>query len=199
MNMYSKTLVTISLFFVVSLTQAAEGLYIGFNLGQASTDVSLSDIDDGSFTSGSVEDSDTSISIMIGKKFTPNFAVEGGYIDLGELSIDAVSDGSVFWAAGPVSAKLEATGFFIGAKGLMPLNKTSSLYGKAGLLRWDIDLALSDSAGGISFSDSGSDIYFGFGVSFAINDSVSLGVDYTSYDIDGDDTGVISVGVQLEL
>lgn len=201
MKMSSKALVAISLLSAVSLTHAAEGFYIGFNLGEASYDASVNDVNDGSFTSGSLDDSDTSFSVTLGKQFTPNFALEGGYIDLGEVNIDAVSDGSGFlYAPGAVNANVELSGVFFDVKGLIPLNETSSFYGKVGILSWDADFSLSDSTGSLSISDDGTDVFFGLGASFAMSNSFSLNIDYTSYDLDdGDTADVFSVGVQFNL
>lgn len=120
----------------------------------------FSDLQDGSITSASLDDSDTSISLTLGYKINPNFAIEGGYIDLGELTVNAISNGAgLLYAPGPVTVKIEADGFIFDAKGILPLNEKFSLYGKLGLLMGDEKGTLSDVTGSLSAEDDGSDIF----------------------------------------
>lgn len=183
-----------------SSAQADEGLYLGFNLGQSKYDAELNDfseLDDGSIISANLDEKDTSFSFTLGYQLTPNFSVEGGYIDLGELHLNAVSDGSNFYSPGAVNFTVETDGLFFDVKGQLPINEQFSLYGKLGLLQWDGNASISDSTGGVSAD--GSDTFFGFGASFNINDSLLFNVDYTLYNLDGDDIDVIAVGVQFKL
>lgn len=201
MKILQKSFITVSLFSVISFVQAAEGFYVGLNVGQASYDVTLNDaadLDDGSLTSASLDDSDTSLSFTLGYQITPNFSLEGGYIDLGEFAFNATSNGSGFlYPAGPVGVKVETDGLFFDVKGQVPLNEQFSLYGKLGLLNWDTDVKVSLSIGSASVPvDSDNDVFFGIGGSFNINNSMALNVDYTLYELEDLDVDVLSVGIQ---
>lgn len=201
MKILQKSLVVVSLFSMVSLAQAAEGFYIGLNVGQASYDAVLDDfafLDDGSIISASLDDSDTSFSFTLGYQLTPNFALEGGYVDLGELTVSATSDGSgLLYAPGSVALKAAVDGLFFDVKGILPLNEQFSLYGKLGLLKWDAEVTLSDVTGSLSESTDENDTFFGVGGSFNISNTMALNLDYTKYDLDGDDVDVLSVGIQF--
>ena len=172
-------------------------------MGQATYDTVIddfSDLQDGSITSASLDDSDTSFSLTLGYKINPNFAIEGGYIDLGELTVNAVSDGTGFlYAPGPVTVKIEADGLFFDAKGILPLNEKFSLYGKFGLLMWDEKGTLSDVTGSISADDDGTDIFFGVGASFNLTEKIALNGDFSRYQVDEDsvDVDVLSIGIQF--
>ena len=203
MKYYSKTLIAIGLLSAVSVSYASQGFYIGANIGQASYDTTLSDFDslqDGSLFAASLDDSDTSISLTFGYQLNPNLALEGGFIDLGELVVSATSNGGgTLYAAGPVTAKISADGLFFDVKGLLPLNEKFSLYGKLGLLKWSEDAVLSDVTGSLSGDDDGTDIFFGVGASFNITNSIALNADFSRYQIDEDstDVDVLSLGIQF--
>ena len=202
MKKHVKSIIAITLLSSSMSIQANEGVYLGLNLGQATYDASLDDfafLDDGSIISADLDDKDSSFSITVGYQFTPNFSVEGGFIDLGELAVDAVSDGSGFlYFPGDVRLSAEVDGLFFNLKGLIPLNESFSLYGKFGLLKWDGEVTLSDATGSISGDDDGNDTFFGAGAAFSINNNFSLNIDYSLYDLDGDDVDVLSVGIQYK-
>lgn len=200
MKTLNKTVIAIALLSSFTIIHAKEGAYIGVNLGQATYDASLDDfafLDDGSIIAADLDDSDTSLSITVGYQFTPNFSIEGGYIDLGELSVDAVSDGTGFlYFPGDVKLSAEVDGLFFDVKGQIPLNESFSIYGKFGLLKWDGEVTLSDATGSLSGDDDGNDTFFGAGAAFSINNNTSLNVDYSLFDLDGDDVDVLSIGIQ---
>lgn len=205
MKTFSKSLIAISVLSTASISSATEGLYFGLNIGQASYDVSLSDaalLDDGSLSSASLDDSDTSLSLTVGYQMTPNFSIEGGYIDLGEFSFDATSNGSGWlYPAGPVNATIETTGLFFDVKGQVPLTEKISLYGKLGLLKWDADVNVSISLGSGSESIDDTDTFIGMGGSVILSQdeasTIALNVDYTLYELDDLDVDVFSVGIQI--
>lgn len=203
MRIFSKSIIAISILSAASVSYASQGFYAGFNVGQASYDVVLDDfsyLQDGSLSSGSLDDSDTSLSLTLGYQINPNFSIEGGYIDLGELVVSATSNGGgSLYAAGPVTAKVEANGLFFDAKGILPLNEKFSLYGKLGLLKWNEDAVLSDVTGSLSGDDDGTDIFFGIGAAFNISNTIALNADYSRYQIDEDstDVDVLSLGIQF--
>ena len=117
MKMFSKSLIVISLLSVVSVSHAAGGVYVGLNVGQSiySSDVpDFAFLDDGSITSVGLDDSDMGLGLMLGYQFSPYLALEGGYVDVGELSVDMSSDGTGSeYAPGKVTFKEESDGVFL--------------------------------------------------------------------------------------
>lgn len=200
MKIFSTSLIAACLLSAVSVSHASEGIYLGFNLGQASYDVSQSDaaaaLDDGSLTSLSIDDTDSSYRWAIGYQLLRYFSLEGGYLDLGDITVNATSDGSgSLYAAGPVNSRMGVDGLFFDVKGLLPLNEQVSLYGKFGLLKWDGEVTLSNVDG--SVNEDGDDTFFGIGGSYNIYDTLALNVDYTFYKLDDLDVDVFSVGIQF--
>lgn len=136
------------------------------------------------------------MNFYVGYQLNSTFSVEGGYIDFGEASATAVSDGSgSFWWAGPVEAKAEADAITLGIKAALPINDNVSFHGKLGVASWDVDADAIDSWGTVSESDDGNDLYFGIGASYDLG-KVSLDASYTQYkDVDID---VMSIGANLK-
>ena len=124
----------LGLVMVASPSVAAEW-YVGAGVGQ--TDVpgfSLSDLDDGSLTSGSVDETDTGWTLYGGVRLHKYLGLEADYIDLGTFRIDAVSDGTgTDFAAGPVTAAASADGFSLSALGLIPVGDNFDLFARAGI------------------------------------------------------------------
>jgi hypothetical protein len=106
--------------------------YLGLSIGQSTLkDWDSSVIDDGSFNSIDVEDSDVSFRVSGGYDLNPSLALEIGYSDFGEVTAEGTSDGTGFaWTAGPVSADASADGFDLGFVGRIPASDSFSFLGR---------------------------------------------------------------------
>lgn len=171
--------------FISTPTQAQESRwYVGVGAGISTA----KDACDGVSGPGvSCDDEDTATKFFGGYQINPNFAVEVGYTDLGKAS-------ATFTGLG--TASFEASGFEAVAVGILPLNPKWSLYGKAGLFMWDLDL--KDGTGIVgNFSESGTDLTFGFGAGFDFSKTFAVRVEYQLYKDIGDDntTGTSDVDV----
>jgi OOP family OmpA-OmpF porin len=122
--------------------------------------------------------------IFGGYKFTPNFAVEGAWIDLGEISA----------SGGGATITGEVDGLQLAAVGMFPINPQFGVFGKVGVYMWD---ATVSAPGFGSVSDDGSDIMFGAGVNWNFAQRFGLRAEWERFDIDGDDVDFLSVGVQF--
>ncbi|HEY7772086.1 MAG TPA: outer membrane beta-barrel protein, partial [Marinagarivorans sp.] len=112
-----------------------------------------------------------------------NFEAEIRYDDFG--SVDFVPG---------VEASLTALG--LGIKGIIPLNDQFNLYAKFGFASWDLEGKIDGEKG----SESGSDIYYGFGAQFFANDNVALSVEYSMLTAGAEgniDYDVTNIGVSL--
>ena len=174
-----------------------EGFYIGLASGQVNYGTSLNDfvlLDDGSLTGESVADGDTSVSLTVGYQFTDSFGLEGGFIDLGGLTFEAISNGSgSIHAIGNVRLSSELEGLLFNVKGTIPVSERFSLYGKFGLLRWNNEFTSTFST---NTEDSGSDLLAGAGIALALTHGFSFNMDYLLIDLDGNSVDVTSLGLQ---
>lgn len=170
---YALTVVAFALLSSPALAQD-KGLYLGLGAGMSEYKDACDDI---SGPGVSCDDSDTATKIFGGYQFNRNFAVEVGYTDLGKASASQ---------AGVGSASVEASGFEILAVGIAPLNPQWSIYGKAGIFQSEVDLKVSPGLGS-NESESGTDLTYGFGVSWDMTKNFALRVEYQVYSDLGDE------------
>jgi OOP family OmpA-OmpF porin len=166
--------------FGVAGTAAAQG-YIGVGAGLTRADL-CGDLN--ALGATSCDDKDTGWKLFGGYKFTPNFAVEGAWIDLGKVSA----------SAGGATATGKVDGFQVAAVGMYPINPQFGIFGKVGAYRWD---ATVSAPGFGSVSDNGTDIMFGAGVNWNFSRQFGMRAEWERFDIDGDAIDFLSVGVQF--
>ncbi|MES9846492.1 MAG: outer membrane beta-barrel protein [Candidatus Sedimenticola sp. PURPLELP] len=177
---------------IFSNTSFASGAYISGSLGKSSANVD-------SVTGISIDENSNTFSFALGYKLNENIAIEGGYRDLGEINANATGSingtylGKPFVATGTVGVDVETTGFFLGGDFSLPVSDKVSAHVKAGIFKWDADLTGSGT-GSITYdgtvyatgtaltgSEDGTDLYFGLGADYKLNDSVGLGVQWVRY------------------
>src|SRR5665647_1208689 len=110
------------------------GWYGGVNIGQ-----SRAKIDDARITSGLLEggfattsitddDRDTGYKLYGGYQLNKNFALEGGYFDLGKFGFTATTV-----PAGTLNGNIRLKGLNLDAVGILPFNEKFSAFGRAGV------------------------------------------------------------------
>ncbi len=170
--------VVLAALFVVSSPVFAQG-YVGVGLGQSSADVEA--VDFGPGVTASIDDTDTAFKIFAGYAINPNFALEAGYTDLGEVGVD-YTDG-INW----VKERYEVNAFYVSAIGSVPVGQ-ANLFAKFGFARWDLDGSASASTGAsASASWSGTDPLLGIGVSFNATDVLMLRAEFERFMDIGDE------------
>ncbi len=171
----------IALLLSLPVPALAQG-YAGIGLGQTTADFPDCDI------SPNCDDKDTGFKIFGGYRFNQNFALEGGYADFGK---------STFSIPGFASGTAEATTIFVQAVGMIPINPTVSLLGKAGLHLWDAKENGQILGTPFSVSDDGTDLAFGLGVQFNFSRQFALRLEWENYDMDTSDIQVLGVSAIL--
>jgi OmpA-like transmembrane domain len=181
------------------------GFYVGGSFGVASKDTPVTEyqlLADFLYeevfrytpTSGapSFDDSDTSYSLLVGYRLNRYLALEGGYARLGQLSYRSFTSGEFPNDRGEVNLSMdsETSGFAVAAVGVLPLNYSWEIYGRAGMLFATNDFTLTIRArgdvfaqpsGAESFSKSSEDVYAGLGVSFRFFDIYDVRLEYQRY------------------
>jgi OOP family OmpA-OmpF porin len=133
-----------------------------------------------------VDKTDTGYKIQVGYEFTENFAVEGGYTDLGKFTYDAnLSDGS------KAKATWEPSGWNIDALAIMPLTKDFAFFAKFGFIDAKVEEKdkISTLAGTATDKTSTTDFrtLAGIGLSYTLIDHLLLRVEAESYNNLGND------------
>ena len=139
--------------------------------------------------------SDTAFKLLGGYKFTPNVAVEAGYMSFGKAKIRDSGD----------SLDVGVTGFGVGVAFHQDLSANWNFVGRLGLAQMKTKLDASIAGlGSASDSDSNAQLYGGLGVGYKINKQVSIdgAWDFTKgkYNKNGADPGsgnvnALSVGL----
>ncbi len=128
---------------------------------------------------------DTGVKIYGGYSFTPNFALEGGYVDLGKF--------------GGANGSLKSNGIFVDAVGKVPLGDTGfSVLGRLGAYNGKLR---SDTLGVID-SERGTNIKVGLGGQYDFNPNMGLRAEWERYRVDAlgvkANTDMYSVGLNYK-
>jgi OOP family OmpA-OmpF porin len=150
----------------------AEGLYLGAGVGGSHYK--------GDNLGGSATDrSNTGTKLFGGYQLTPNFAVEGGYIDLGKFKSSV--------------GQLKASGAYLDAVGTVPLSGPWAATARVGVFNGKAENNLRG-------SDRGTNAKIGAGLQYAVDKNLSAQGDWERYRLDAGgtqaNTDLYSVGVK---
>lgn len=189
-----KSLVALSALAFAASSAMADGWYAVGSIGQAKIkDIDQAGIDaeliDNGVTglSSSADKTDTAYKLQAGYQFNKNFALEGGYFNLGKATYAAAFTGGV------ANASVKADGWSLSAVGILPLNEQFSLFGKLGAAYNTVKANATGTGGGstITWSDKDSNVgaVYGIGASYNLTKQIALRAEYEVYDkIGKDDT-----------
>jgi OOP family OmpA-OmpF porin len=169
------------LLFGLPLNAQADGLFVGASIGNASLD------DD--FDGLNIDDNSTAYRIVAGWRFNEFFALEGGYHNFGDF------EQTLDIAGNQVTAVLSADGFTFGAVGSFPLSERFSVMGRAGMFFWDGNADINNVS---QATPEDTNLYLGAGLRFQLSEKLQLTGDWTRYDLEATDSGVLSVGLQYQ-
>jgi len=166
------------------------GFYAGLSAGQGQYKNGCAGLVNAGLV-GSCDEKDAAWKIFGGYQFNRVFGAEAGYTKLGEAHMRG--------ALG--SAQAVASGFEMVAVATMPVSGLLAVYGKAGFLRWDVDL----SGAGISIGDTGTSMTLGAGFQYPFTKRLAARAEWQRYNDVGNDntTGqsdvdVFSIGLVIK-
>ena len=181
------------------------GWYVGANVGQ-----SRAKIDDARITSGLLgsgftttsltnDDRDTGYKIFGGYQFNKNFALEGGYFDLGEFGYTATT-----LPAGTLNGNIKLKGLNLDAVGILPITEKFSAFGRVGVNYAQAKDSFTGT-GAVSVSNpnpskNDTNYKYGLGLQYAFTESLAVRAEAERYRIDDavgnkGDIDLISVGL----
>ena len=129
-----------------------------------------------------IDDSSAAFGLFGGYHLNEVLAIEAAYNDFGE----AEKSGS----------KAKASALSLGMVGKLPIKTDFTLFGKVGLAAWDVDVSPG------SFSDAGTDVYFGIGADYDISGTAAVRFGIDKYTMNGDldeDITSFSIGFMYKL
>jgi OOP family OmpA-OmpF porin len=181
------------------------GWYGGANIGQSRAKIDDARISSGllggGFTSSSIANDDRDIGYKLfgGYQFNRNFAIEGGYFDLGKFGFTATTVPN-----GTLNGNIKVRGLNLDLVGLLPITEKFSAFGRAGL---NYAQARDSFAGTGSVNVSNSNLSkrdtnykFGLGLQYAFTESLAMRAEAERYRINDavgnkGDIDLISVGL----
>jgi OOP family OmpA-OmpF porin len=158
----------------VSAAYAADGVgpYAGVGVVSSKHKYSLSN----DTSNGDRSSTEWSGKIYGGYQLNKNFAVEGGYTDFGDSSYNY----SVGAASGRIDSKSHA--FYVAGKGSVPINQQLSVFGKLGVAYNKNEVHGTGLAAPYAAGDNNrSNLYASVGGEYALNEKVSLSLEYEHY------------------
>ncbi len=197
------------------------GFYVGGQYGQTSKDGNIQDFDvfaqqsydDFGFTvasgTSSLDDSDSGYGFIAGYRFTPHLAVEGGYLNLGNLKYRSRVSGNIGGVPSDAILNLdsETAGIALSALGVWPLSYRWEVYGRAGVLFGSNTLSLYyadiDTVVRGELSENSIDALAGIGTSLNFLEIYDFRIEYQRIFDAGDksagegDADMISVGITV--
>lgn len=207
---------------------ADSGWYLGLGAGQSTTSdwVSKNDAldaldftatemgvtDFSGTTHAASDDSGTSVKVFGGYQYTPYFAVELGYTDLGENTAKASASGDftippdVLTGTASIKATGETSVYTLDAIGRLNATTWLTLFARAGVYQADTELTvkatIADSTGSLSGSDSVDDsnsgFHFGAGIDLHITQNVAIRAEWERFDsveFEGDEVDIDNMSV----
>jgi OOP family OmpA-OmpF porin len=188
-----------------SPNQKSSKLYVGIGAGPTKAvgfssvlDTSVAIVQDymdtvyglGLTATGSASDSSSGLKFFVGYNFNKYMALEVFYTDLGEFKTTASFTGGVNSVSLVESYK--TSGFGVAGLGMWPINNSFSLFGKLGIISWNMKYQATFSDTVITISDtvsaSASSVspLFGIGAQFDFLERFGIRVEYERYFSIGD-------------
>ncbi len=208
-----KQFVLLSLVFAASPVIADTGIYTDFLVGSTDIKAKVSNISstlDGEPLGDIVEQTDTedfttdfnsstSYGLRAGYQFNSYIAVELGYQRYGEFkTFDEETK--------ELDGKIKVNSINFGIKGILPLSDKINLNARLGLAKWDVKIEDILQTGEPMLKPDGTDLYYGIGADYKVNETVSIGLEYSlvemkwdqlsTTDIDG--LGVLSFSNDID-
>ena len=162
-----------------ALAQDTLGWYGGANIGRTGVTIDDARITSGlaaaGFTTNSISDRDrnTGFKVFGGYQINQNFAVEGGYFDLGKFGYTANTT-----PAGTLSGNMRVTGLNLDLVGSLPLFERFAAFGRVGVnyARTRDNFSSTGAVGVIDANPSanGTNYKLGLGLQYALSDAWSV-------------------------
>ncbi len=165
------------------------GNYIGFGIGQSKAkihDARISEQLAGSgFATTSIDDDDKDVAFKLfgGHKFNRNFAIEGGYFNLGKFGFTAHTS-----PAGTLEGSAKFQGANVDAVGILPLGAKFSAFARAGLTYAQTKDSFKGT-GAVAVSDpspskNALNYKIGLGAQYDFTPALGLRADWENYRVD---------------
>lgn len=197
----SVAIIIVGLSVPVQAASVFDQLYVTTHVGQANTNVdesraqTLFDQAGLSTTVSAVDSRREGFGLGMGYNLTSNFAVEAGYLDLGQVDISFSATQAV-----DLTNIHPESGDGITFSGLYKyaFNDQVGVKVRLGVFDWETEYeTLAGSPLQLSKDgDSGTDFYWGIGVNHRLIDELNLALEYQQFDFDNERTDYLRLGLE---
>lgn len=181
MKEYGALLVAATMLSAAPVLAQDTGWYVGAGLGASDVGLSEGFWLDSDRSSGEVSTVGVAAQIFIGHRFSPRFALEGGYVYLGETEFRGETDGfNSRWNAGAMKGRTRVGGIHLQGVARWPLGESrTALYAKGGLFFWDTETYYDSTINDINhFNDDGMNPIIGLGMDMRLWNEWRLRAEY---------------------
>lgn len=202
-----------------------QGFYAGFSFGQSKTNgwaadnfiADLAAMTPRSVTAVFISDDDKAEGwkVFAGYNFNRYFALEGGFVDLGDASaryrVTAVVPGPSSDATGILNTTIENDAWVLAAKASLPVTDSLAVFAKLGAASWSSNLLTTRTTNQngssnvkklpltIDQGDEGVDAFYGLGVSYALFENLELRAEWERFkDVGGYDVDLMTGGFSVK-
>ncbi|MDJ0911283.1 MAG: outer membrane beta-barrel protein [Woeseiaceae bacterium] len=179
------------------VASAQDDWYVSANVGSLSLDYDAADLTSDlasrgwTITDVTVDDSGTAWKIVGGFNVSEYFAVEAGFVDLGDVTtrysttIPPTEIDNILSDTFDVHP-LQGDGWVTSAVVRWPIQDSFAFTARAGLFFWESDLdvrVVTGGTGSVSGTESGTDAMYGIGLEWQLSDKWSVTADYERYQL----------------
>ncbi len=166
-----------------------------FDIDKGAMDGAVRSVAGVALTSSSTDDSDTAYKLQFGWQFHKNFALEGGYVDLGKAQYQAnfTSGGTAY----SLNSDAKVDGWNIGIVGTLPVADSLSVFGKLGTIYAKTDASASVGPVNVGGNERQWRGNWGLGATYDFTKTVSVRAEWEQFDLSNDigTTDMWSVGL----
>ena len=159
-------------------------------------------------STATLDSKDSSYGFVVGWRLSEHFALEGGYLDLGDVKYREHSEGTFFGPDPPEQGTLQknidsgTSGIAVSALGILPLSYRWEVYARGGVLianSTEKIFVIDDlgTPGRLSFNQSGFDLLAGAGISFSLADIYNVRLEYQRVFDAGEDETLDAADVDM--
>ena len=191
--------------FLLPLSQALAGNWeISGHIGRAMGGTDDSDLNNQINTQGlnvtaiSSRHNRAAWQLLLAYRHTPTWSLEFGYVDLGDISTNLsgkTADIDAFLTSVSDIHPQTAHGWQLSASYHHPIDDTTNVVIRAGVLDWSSKYRLQSSATSYTVNEDDVSGMFSFGLDKDVWKNLTLNLNYSQYDIDGESIPVLGLGL----
>ncbi|OUR70507.1 hypothetical protein A9Q76_07375 [Arcobacter sp. 31_11_sub10_T18] len=179
----------LSLMVVTASAAENKDWYVGASLGLAKADSGVTNL------TGDLklDESDMGYKIYSGYDINKYISAEIFYADFGKGKLSGTNGTYKYQGlTSTFSSEVEADSSTFGASAVfhLPLHKNVIPYAKVGIHSWETTLG--------TIENTGTDVMYGLGIDFPLNDSFSLRTEFESYKFDSESYDLITAGLMVK-